>query len=67
MISLGKDEQAWFAEMLVFRASLVEKHYPSRYIFAWDLWQACDVVRRYISDCVSQLIEVTINFPKSRP
>ena len=63
-MSLSIDDQAWFSEMLICRTRLVKQGYPQRFMLGWDIWQAIDLIRRYVLDSFSQLIHVNVNFPK---
>ena len=63
--SLGPDERNWFDLMLVSRDHLVRRWgYPKYYILGWDLWQAADLIRRYVTASLSQLINVTVRLDK---
>ena len=62
---LSIDDQSWFCDMLIQRDELVQSgYYKSWFLFFWDAGQAIDLLRRYVTDGFSQLINVTIRIPK---
>lgn len=60
---LGDDEEFWFSKMLHSRHDLMEI-YPQSYRIGWDIVRLIGVCARYVSDMLSQLINVNIRIDK---
>ena len=63
-MALSSDERTWFDIMLISREVLIQRRYPKNFLLGWDLWQACDLIRRYVFSAISQLIRITIHLDK---